>query len=58
MLPVIIICYLISVHMFFQTEPRYFLYAYVFMPLPLPLLWSRKALGNTQIMCNHSQNSI
>ncbi len=47
MLPVVVICYLISVHMFFQAEPRYFLYAYVFMPLPLPLLWSRKALVNT-----------
>ena len=39
--PVVVICYLSSVHMFFHAEPRYFIYAYIFMPIVIPLLWYR-----------------
>lgn len=40
--PVVVICYLSSVHMFFHAEPRYFIYAYIFMPIVIPLLWYRE----------------
>jgi hypothetical protein len=41
LLPLMIICYLIAIHTPMHTEPRYFVYSYVFMALVIPACLTR-----------------